>query len=103
MRSLQLAIVVSHLLALATSFGPCAITDQTNCFNNVGFECGEDQSGDEVTPGQDICCYDAYDSDGELVETGMVQCGDDGVYFALPCVKPLECHTDFSTCEHECQ
>lgn len=96
-------MIVSHLLALATSDNPCAVTSQSNCFNNVGFECGTDPSGDEVQPGEDICCYDQFNDDGELIETGIVQCGQKGVYFAIPCERPLECHTDFEACSHTCQ
>lgn len=102
MRSLLLAILVSHLLTLSAGDNPCAVTSLDNCYNNVGFECGTDiTTGDDVQPATSICCYDVFEGT-ELVGSGVVVCGTNGVYFPVPCERPLLCHTNFSACSHTC-
>lgn len=82
---------------------PCAITTLDNCADNVGYDCTEGDINDNpIEVGQDICCWDSFDEQGDQVGSGMVECGVDGLFFAVSCEPPLKCKTDFNSCTHQC-
>lgn len=103
MRSQLLMLLAFHLVSPAVA-NVCAVTDLSNCYDNIGNNCLKDTDPVYNTPlydGEAICCY--TETLGSSVTYGYVACSrTTGLYYAVPCASGQICATYFDLCEHEC-
>jgi len=103
MRSQRLIVALFYLVSPVVIAGKniCAVTSDSNCYDNVGQPCigTKDPSGSPVSQNEAICCYESTDGS----QSGYVHCDFyTGLWADAPCAIGQTCQTSFDTCQHDC-